>query len=158
MQEKLKEELMVECDRLTEIIDNNEPGSEMWKEAYSKKLAVLDKMQVYEKCEGELWSKQEERRITEEHNQEMIALEDRKLEQHLVIETSRNNANIKLEETKQKITWQRVTFEMAKVVVPLGISIIHYNRAQKKVFDFEEHGKITSTCGRDLHLPKIFMK
>jgi hypothetical protein len=88
----------------------------------------------------------------------MLELEERKMEQHEMIEESRNEAGIRLEQEKQKITWKRVAFELGKLVIPLGISIVHYNMAQKKVFDFEEHGRITSTAGRELHLPKIFTK
>lgn len=158
MSDKLYQELVNECDRLTKIINSEETGSDAWKLAYSKKLDILEKMQAFDRSESEYYAKQEERRITEEHNRRMLELEERKMEQHEMIEESRNEAGIRLEQEKQKITWKRVAFELGKLVIPLGISIVHYNMAQKKVFDFEEHGRITSTAGRELHLPKIFTK
>ncbi len=71
------------------------------------------------------------------------------------IEEERNEAANETERNKQKLTWSRVAFEMAKVVVPVGISMIGYNIFQKRVLKFEETGRISSTAGRELHLPKF---
>lgn len=73
------------------------------------------------------------------------------------IEEERNKAADATERDKQKVTWQRVGLEMAKVVVPMGLSIVAYFAAQTRILKFEETGRLTSSAGRELHLPK-FMK
>jgi hypothetical protein len=158
MDEKLYNELIAECDRLTEAINQMETGSDEWKQVYGRKLDVLEKMQEYNKVDAEYYDKMENRRITEEHNSKMVEIEIEKMREHKEIERERNAATIQAEEEKQKLSWKRVIFEMAKLVVPVGISSAIYLHAQNKVFDFEEHGRITSTAGRELHLPKIFTK
>ncbi len=62
-----------------------------------------------------------------------------------------------IERNKQKITWGRAALELAKVIAPVIVSMIGYNEFQKRLLKFEETGRVTSTAGRDLHLPK-FMK
>lgn len=71
------------------------------------------------------------------------------------IEEKRNDAQNETERDKQKLTWGRVGLEMAKVVVPIVVSFAGYNVFQKRVLKFEETGRITSTAGRELHLPKF---
>lgn len=158
MDEKLYNELIGECDRLTEIINSSKIGSEEWKAVYGRKLDILEKMQEYNKIEADYYDKQESRRITEEHNSKMLDIEIEKMKEHREIEKERNAAAIAAEDHKQQLSWQRVAFEMAKILAPVGISSALYLHAQNKVFDFEEHGRITSTPGRELHLPKIFTK
>lgn len=154
----LSKELITECNRLTKIIDDSEACSNTWNDAYGKKLQILDKMQTYDKNDCDLWTKQEERELTKLHNEKLYWLEIEKEADKRSIEEQRNKANLMLEKEKQKVTLKRAAFEIGKLVIPLAISIIHYNYAQRRVFDFEEHGRITSTAGRDLRLPKIFMK
>lgn len=145
MDRKLYDELIAECDRLTEIINSNEVGSPEWKDAYGKKLAILEKMGEFNKIDTEYFSKKES-----------LNFEEKKLEHQAKIEASRREGELNLEREKQKIGWKRVSFEMAKLAIPMIISAWVYDRAQKKVFDFEEHGRITSTPGRQLGLPRFF--
>ena len=70
----------------------------------------------------------------------------------------KTKTGLETEQIRNGVTWKRVAFDMAKILVPLAITIAHYNYAQLKVFEFEEHGRITSVPGRELHLPKIFSK
>ena len=158
MDEELRKELLEECERLTEIINSEEIGSANWKLAYGKKQDILEKMLAFNRTKLEFDAKNDEYREEVRHNQEMESLEKDKQADHRRIEEDKNRANLELEKEKQKVTWQRVAFEIGKIAVPLALTIIHYNGAQKRVFDFEEHGRITSTAGRELHLPKIFWK
>lgn len=72
------------------------------------------------------------------------------------IDTMKNQALYELEQKKSELSWQRVTFEMAKVIVPTVISIGAYEHFQRRILEFEETGRITSTAGRELHLPRFF--
>lgn len=74
------------------------------------------------------------------------------------IEKEKNKAMESVERDKQKLTWGRVGLELAKGVLPLVVSFAGYNVFQKRVLKFEETGRITSTAGRELHLPKLFTK
>lgn len=165
MNEKLYEELSKECDRLTAIIDQEEVNSDKWKAAYGKKLEILGKMNDLNKTESDYYSKQEDRNAQKEHNEAVLQMEERKLEmeekkleQHERIEQSRRDAEISLEQEKQKISWKRVGFEMSKVLVPLAITIIARKAERKEMFDFETHGRITSTVGRQFKLQDLFWK
>lgn len=158
MNEKLYKELVDECDRLTEIIDNEEPGSDTWKLAYGKKLDILEKMSAFNKVETEYCIKQEDRNLEREHNQKMLEMEEKKLDQHWEIECSRREAEMALEQEKQKISWKRIGFEMAKIIVPLGLTILVRGKEREEIFDFEEHGRITSTVGRQFRLQDLFWK
>ena len=71
------------------------------------------------------------------------------------IERIKNENLYKLEQEKSKLGWQRVTFEMAKIIVPSIISIAAYDYFQRRIIDFEENGRLTTTASRELHLPKF---
>lgn len=73
------------------------------------------------------------------------------------IERMKNENLYELEKQKAGLGWQRVTFEMAKIIVPSIISIAAYDWFQRRIIDFEENGRLTTTASRELHLPK-FMK
>lgn len=72
------------------------------------------------------------------------------------IDTMKNQALYELEQKKSELSWQRVTFEMAKIMIPTIISIGAYEHFQRRILEFEETGRITSTAGRELHLPRFF--
>lgn len=72
------------------------------------------------------------------------------------IDAMKNQALYELEQKKSELSWQRVTFEMAKIMVPTIISIGAYEHFQRRILEFEETGRITSTAGRELHLPRFF--
>lgn len=73
------------------------------------------------------------------------------------IERMKNENLYELEKQKAGLGWQRVTFEMAKILIPSIISIAAYDYFQRRIIDFEENGRLTTTASRELHLPK-FMK
>lgn len=118
-----------------EKVETLDAGSKEGKEALAKSLHLVELLIATDKDNADYYDKQERRRIEEDRNKAMN-------------ETERD---------KQKLTWGRVGLEMAKVVVPLVVSFAGYNVFQKRVMKFEETGRISSTAGRELHLPK-FMK
>lgn len=71
------------------------------------------------------------------------------------IEREKIEANQKIEEMKQVITWKRVVFELSKALLPVVATMIGYDRFQKRLMKYEENGRIASTAGRELHLPKF---
>ena len=104
------------------------------KEALARSIHLVELLVSKDRDDMEYYDKQERRRIEE----------------------NRNKAQDETERKKQELTWGRVSLEMAKVVVPLAVSIAGYNVFQKRILTFEETGRITSTAGRELHLPKFF--
>lgn len=72
------------------------------------------------------------------------------------IEEKKNDASAEVEREKAKLTWGRVGLELGKVIAPILVSFAGYNVFQKRILKFEETGRITSTAGRELHLPKFF--
>lgn len=116
-------------------VETLDAGSKEGKEALAMSIHLVELLITADKVNAEYYDKQERRRIEEE----------------------RNKAQNETERDKQKLTWDRIGLEMAKVVVPLGMSFAGYNVFQKRVLKFEETGRISSTPGRELHLPK-FMK
>lgn len=118
-----------------EKVETLDAGSKEGKEALAKSIHLVELLIATDKDNADYYDKQERRRIEED----------------------RNKAQNETERDKQKLTWGRVGLEMAKVVVPLVVSFAGYNVFQKRVMKFEETGRISSTAGRELHLPK-FMK
>lgn len=72
------------------------------------------------------------------------------------IEKSKNETSAQIEREKSKLTWGRIGFEMAKLVVPLGISVYISDKWQRRMMKFEETGRFTSSISREFHLPKLF--
>lgn len=114
-------------------VETLDAGSKEGKEVLAKSIHLVELLITADKDNAEYYDKQERRRIEEE----------------------RNKAQNETERDKQKLTWGRVGLEMAKVVVPLVVSFAGYNVFQKRVMKFEETGRISSTAGRELHLPKF---
>lgn len=129
MNEKLYEGLVVEYERLVEILDQLEVNSEEWKETHDRLLLVIDKMNTFNKTETEYYVKSEERELQKT-----------------------------LEKEKQKITWQRVGFEMSKIILPLLITVGVRTIERHEMYDFEEHGRLTSTAGRQFRFMDLFRK
>ena len=84
--------------------------------------------------ELEAFDKQEKRRIDENKNQSLA----------------------EIEMAKTKFDWKKASLELVKIIGPSLISVYAYNLFQKRVLHFEEFGRIVSTAGRELHLPRIF--
>lgn len=129
--EMLEKAVQVQLEKVGTL----DAGSKEGKEALVKSIHLVELLITTDKDNADYYDKQERRRIEEDRNKAMN-------------ETERD---------KQKLTWGRVGLEMAKVVVPLVVSFAGYNVFQKRVLKFEETGRISSTAGRELHLPK-FMK
>lgn len=104
------------------------------KESVAKAVHLVELLVTADKDNADYFDKQERRRIEEE----------------------RNIAANEVERDKQKLTWGRVAFEMTKVVVPLAIQIVAFSGLQKRMFKFEETGRISSTGGREMHLPRFW--
>lgn len=115
-------------------VGNLDVSTKEGKEALAKSINLVELLLNKDRDDMEYYDKQERRRIEE----------------------TRNKAQDETERKKQELTWGRVGLEMAKVIVPLGVSLVGYNVFQKRVLTFEETGRITSTAGRELHLPKFF--
>lgn len=105
------------------------------KEALTKAVHLVELLITADKDNTDYYDKQERRRI----------------------EDDRNKAMVEIERDKQKLTWGRVGLELGKVIAPILVSFVGYNVFQKRILKFEETGRISSTAGRELHLPK-FMK
>lgn len=117
-----------------EAIENLDTESKEGKDALMKSTRLVELLIASDRENLEYYDKEERRRIDEE----------------------RNKATNETERKKQELTWGRVGLEMAKVVVPLVVSIAGYNVFQKRILKFEETGRISSTAGRELHLPRFF--
>lgn len=154
--DKLEEALLEKYERLKFILDSEPDASDEYKNAEREVNILIDKMQAFHKTNCEYFAKEEERDIEKRKNEDMAELEDQKLKAHSETERERNEMTLKLEQEKQKLTWKRIAFEFGKIVVPIIGGAIVYSKAQNKVLKFEETGRITSTAGRELHLPKIF--
>lgn len=134
MEDALKESLLDELAHQLELIGKLKPGSEEY-EACMRGINDLTKsVNSLDQTEMDAFDKQERREADKVKNQQLL----------------------ELEKQKSKLSWDRVTFEMAKIGVPLIGSGILYLIAQRNVFQFEETGRIVTTGGRELHLPNIW--
>lgn len=111
---------------------------ELDKEGEERGLKIIElmskQMDVHERTASEIYDKEERRRIDEE----------------------RNKATAKTEAEKIQLTWKKVLFELAKVVIPTGLSIGAYHVFQKRLLQFEETGRLTSSASKGLNLPKFW--
>ena len=119
-----------------EELDSMNLEDENREEYYKETAGLVERLITADKDSNEAWDKQERRRIEEKRNNEANALE----------------------QDKQKLGWKKIGFEMAKVVVPVVISMVGYDIFQKRVMKYEETGRISSTAGRELHLPSFMKK
>ena len=87
-----------------------------------------------DQLEADAFDRQEKRRIDEEKNANLSAIEREKM----------------------KVGWQKYLFEAFKILAPIGVSGWLYMRAQKRCLEFEENGRLTSTASRSLGLPRFF--
>lgn len=77
-------------------------------------------------------------------------------EERRKIEQQRNRDTVEIECRKQNLDWKRMLIEFGKIVVPTIPPMILWWHGFKKMLQFEETGRFTSTASRELHLPKIF--
>lgn len=104
------------------------------KETLAKATTMVTLLTEVDRTDAEVHDKEERRRIEEE----------------------KNKAANETEREKQKLTWGRAIFEMAKVTVPTVVTAIFFGKYQKRMFKFEETGFIKSTGGREMHLPRLW--
>ena len=114
-------------------LESMDEGDENRDQYYKETVGLAEKLIAADKDANEAWDKQERREL----------------------ERKRNDDANEIERDKQELGWKRIGFEMAKVVVPVVISMIGYNAFQKRVMKYEETGRISSTAGRELHLPSF---
>lgn len=117
-----------------EMLDTLEGG--VRKSITDETARLVELLIAADKEDAERYDKQERRRIDED----------------------RNKATAEVEMSKQEITWKRVGLEMAKLIVPLSMSMAGYDFFQKRMIKFEETGRFTSAVSRELHLPNFFKK
>lgn len=158
MNKIIKDELVTECERLTEIINNEDVGSDKWKMAYAKKQDILEKMLAYEKMESDYVTKQEERELQKQRDESMREIEEQKMKQHAEIEQKRRDTEKELEKRKEIIKYICIGADAVMLFVPLAISIKERHTSEDKMYNYEEHGRLVSTVARQWRLPEILWK
>lgn len=88
-----------------------------------------------------------------DYNRQQLEYYDK--EERRRIEEKKNDEMTKVERNKQKIGWERWAFEFLKLGITIGTGMYSFFKGQSNMLNFEEHGRITTTAGRELHLPKI---
>lgn len=136
MNEEIRKQVEETTSTFLERAESWTCGTDSQKDAFNQAITLLGLLNEDDKINSEYFDKEQRRRIDEERNKE---------------------AN-QIERDKQNLTWGRVCLEMGKVVVPMALSLVGYNVFQKRVMKFEETGRVTSTAGRELHLPNFFKK
>ncbi len=110
-----------------------EQGTKEFGNAMERSIRLIELLATIDKDSTDYHDKEEKRRIEED----------------------RLKASIELEQIKQRVTAGRATLEIAKVVVPVVLTMIGYNVFQKRLLIFEETGRLTTTASKDLHLPRF---
>ena len=129
----LREGLETEVQRQLELINSVPKGSKeqaVITEDLTKLVGCIDRLN---QTEYEFYDRQERREIDRKKNESMLELENKKSE----------------------IGFTRAVFELAKVIIPPVITLVAYDRFQKRIIKFEETGRLVSTAARELHLPKF---
>lgn len=129
----LREGLETEVQRQLELIESVPKGSKeqaVITEDLTKLVGCIDRLN---QTEYEFYDRQERREIDRKKNESMLELENKKSE----------------------IGFTRAAFELAKVIIPPVITLVAYDRFQKRIIKFEETGRLVSTAARELHLPKF---
>lgn len=115
-------------------IETLTPGSKERQAAVQDVRALVSALNETDSTMAEWTDKQEKRRIDEEKNQSMA----------------------EIEKAKSDLTWKKILVELGKILIPSCISVWAYDKFQKRLLGFEETGRVNSTAGRELHLPKFF--
>ena len=130
---EIREQLETEVQRQLELIESVPKGSKeqaVITEDLTKLVGCIDRLN---QTEYEFYDRQERREIDRKKNESMLELENKKSE----------------------IGFTRAAFELAKVIIPPVITLVAYDRFQKRIIKFEETGRLVSTAARELHLPKF---
>lgn len=70
-------------------------------------------------------------------------------------EKKKRKTAIEVERQKSKIPWTFRAFDIVKIALPIILGSVTYGIAQKRLLKFEEEGHLTTSAGKDLHLPKM---
>lgn len=91
-------------------------------------------------------------------DRDLMEFEDK--EDRRAVERERNETTRLIEENKQRITWQKVGFELLKLAVPTVISAYYYRKFSEQMYEFEEEGRINATASRGLiqNLPRFWKR
>lgn len=124
---------------------------------------IMERLVHLEECEYRLKTEntkaealQQDGIWNRKHEKEMADITAKnKYEYDLKVEKLRQANALEMERTKRKEAASRIAVEWAKVIIPTVVPIVAYNIFQKRVMKFEETGRICSTAGRELHLPKF---
>lgn len=131
--EELWKALKYEYDRCLGIMDEHGEEEDEFKAAQQQMNRILEKMQAYYDTE----TKEQIKVLEGEQNDK------------------RNEAQLELEKEKKNVSKKQVLFEFGKILLTAGLSFKTYDFFQKRVLKFEETGRVCSTAGRELHLPRL---
>ena len=138
-----------------EAIKNLEPGSDERKKLVQETETLMKTQQEYIKIDNEAYDKSERLEVEKSKNDKANEVELKKLEmekedkkERRRIEEKKNKEAHEIEEKKLKVNWKDVGVKAGLCLIPLAIKIAVRNREQKMMYDFEEHGRLTSTAGR----------
>lgn len=131
---KEAEERVLAC---YEEVKKYEPGSKEAEHCIAEAEVITKQLMEADRTNFEYYDKEQRRRIEED----------------------RNRMNAVIEQDKNDVNWKRMLLELLKVGVPL-LTVLYqaakYGEFQDKLLHFEETGKVTSTAGREHHLPKFW--
>lgn len=134
MDEELRDLVTEKVSFMLCELDDVEPGSQKHQALTGDIKALLQTLNEANRDELDAFDKQEKRRIDEQKSVSMAEVERLKL----------------------KFDWLKGGLELAKIIIPTGMSILAYYWFQSRVFQFEEHGRIVSGPGRQLSLPRFW--
>lgn len=168
----LKEKLLKEYDDIVLAMNDVPPGDEEYVALDKRSQKILDEIVRLEEMNSKVEienakisssEKELEKKMEHESKLERLriiyekeAAEEKELHDHNMAKC-RHDDEMEVEKLKKKESFSRMMIESAKIIVPTLVPIIAYNIFQKRVMKYEETGRIVSTAGRELHLPK-FMK
>lgn len=126
---EVKERLESEIQRELELLETVNKGSKEEQVLVGDICKLTETIDRLNNTEWDFYDKQEKREI--------------------------EKSRIQLDEKKSDLDWKRSVFEVVKIVLPSAITVLAYDRFQKRIMKFEETGRIVSTAGREFHLPKL---
>lgn len=117
-----------------ENLKDSDYDNENRKKIAGETCELLDRLNEAEGKQMEFWDKEDRRELEREKNESMV----------------------QIEQEKNVIPKSKMILEIARIVVPVVVPMIAYGIYQKRLLEFEETGRVNSTAGRELHLPKFF--
>lgn len=127
--EKLENVISKNLDKIQQGTDD-----ENREELVTDTCNLLDRLNEAEGKQMEYWDKEERRELEKEKNETMA----------------------EIEREKGAISKPKMVLEIARIVVPVVVPMVAYGFYQAKLLKFEETGRVNSTAGRELHLPRFF--